>query len=298
MAGNTELLKGSRDKKFSDIAKNIRAYLMIILGTTSCAVAYNCFYDPHSLVVGGFTGLGMIFEKKFGIRVEITNIVLNVPLFLLSLKYIGWEFVGKTLFGVLSLSGALALVPKIALAPSGDILLAALFGGIFDGIGIGLVLYAGGTTGGTDMLAAFIHRFLKSRSIVEIMQVANWLIILLGFSVFGLRSGMYALIALFAITKMSDMIVEGINFARQVYVISDKFQDIADSILEDMNRGVTGINARGMYSRQDKQVLYCVVPTKEIVKLKELVKSIDPKAFVIVSEVREVLGEGFIEDPA
>ena len=112
---------------------------------------------------------------------------LNVPLFLLSVRYIGWEFVGKTLFGVLSLSGAIALVPKIALAPADDILLAAVFGGIFDGIGIGLVLYAGGTTGGTDMLAVFIHRFLKSRSVVEIMQVANWIIILLGFSIFGIR---------------------------------------------------------------------------------------------------------------
>lgn len=238
----------------------------------------------------------MIFEKKFNIPIALTNIVLNVPLFLLSVRYIGWEFVGKTLFGVLSLSGAIALVPKIALAPADDILLAAVFGGIFDGIGIGLVLYAGGTTGGTDMLAVFIHRFLKSRSVVEIMQVANWIIILLGFSVFGISSGMYALIAIFAMTKMSDNIVEGFNFARQVYVISDKSEEIAASIMTDMSRGVTGINAKGMYSKQDKQMLYCVVPTKEIVRLKELVKSIDSKAFVIVSEVREVLGEGFIED--
>lgn len=283
-------------KKNPDIIKLIRPYFIIIFGSISCAIALNCFYDTHSLVVGGFTGLGMIFEKKFNIPIALTNIVLNVPLFLLSVRYIGWEFVGKTLFGVLSLSGAIALVPKIALAPADDILLAAVFGGIFDGIGIGLVLYAGGTTGGTDMLAVFIHRFLKSRSVVEIMQVANWIIILLGFSVFGISSGMYALIAIFAMTKMSDNIVEGFNFARQVYVISDKSEEIAASIMTDMSRGVTGINAKGMYSKQDKQMLYCVVPTKEIVRLKELVKSIDSKAFVIVSEVREVLGEGFIED--
>ena len=203
-------------------------------------------------------------------------------------------FVKKAIIGEISLSAWLAFQPVWNLAGD-DILLAALYGGIIQGVGIGLVFLGGGTTGGTDMLAAIIQKYLQHYSIAQIMQVIDAAIVVVGMYVFGIQKALYAIIAVYLVTKVSDGIIGGMKFSKAAYIITSKPDEVSEMIIKDLDRGVTGIHARGMYSDQDKLMLFCVVSKKEIVTLKEKVDEIDADAFVIVSDAREVHGEGFIE---
>ena len=175
-------------------------------------------------------------------------------------------------------------------------MLSAVYGGVIQGIGIGLVFLGQGTTGGTDMMAAIIQKRLPHYSIAQILQIIDGLVIVVGIYVFGIQRALYAIIAVFLVTKVSDGIIEGLKFSKAAYIITEKPEEISRMIMEDIDRGVTGISARGMYSGVEKLMLFCVVSKKEIVKLKEKIHEIDPGAFVIVSDAREVHGQGFLEN--
>lgn len=276
------------------------SYLMIIVGSASFGVAIQNIYDPTGLVTGGFTGLAIIVKAitgqlmKGGIPLWFTNTVLNIPVFILGYILMGRKFLGRSLFGTLMLSFWLYILPPLDLA-QGDYMLAALFGGLFSGAGVGLVLRANGTTGGTDMVAALIHRKLRHYTVAQIMMILDGCIVLTGLFLFGIRSTLYAIVAIFVATKVSDSVLEGFNYSKAAYIITDQYEEIAKRIMEELDRGLTGLSAKGMYTNEDKCVLYCVVSMKEIVVLKELVSEVDRNAFVIVSDVREVLGEGFLE---
>ena len=192
------------------------------------------------------------------------------------------------------LSVSLYVLPEASYLGS-DLFLSALFGGIISGVGTGLVFLTSCTTGGTDLLAALIQKRLKHYTLAQIMQVLDGLIVVAGASVFGIRTALYALIAIFCVAKVTDGLIEGLKFSKQAYIISEHYREIAEAIMEQMGRGVTSIKARGMYSDQEKRMLFCVVSKKEIVRLKEIVAEFDSSAFVIVSDAREVFGEGFIE---
>ena len=275
-------------------------YIFIFVGTGLLGVAIQCLYDPISLVTGGFTGLSIIVKEVTGNLIEggiplwLTNIVLNIPFFILALKVKGVKFILRTFVGTMLLSAWLYIIPVIDLT-QGDYILAAVFGGVIGGAGMGLVLLAKATTGGTDMVATLIQHKLKHYSVVQIMQILDGMIVLTGLYVFGIKAAMYAIVAIFITTKVSDALMEGFKFSKAAIIISDKHELVAKKILEDLDRGVTGLYAKGMYSGQEKCVLYCVVSQKEIVEVKEMVAMVDPDAFVIVSDAREVLGEGFLE---
>ena len=210
------------------------------------------------------------------------------------MKLSGFQFVKRALVGEICLSFWLAVLPAFDIAGN-DLLLAAVYGGVIQGIGIGLVFLGRGTTGGTDMMAALLQRKLRHYSIAQIMQFIDGAIVLVGMYVFGVQKALYAIIAVYLVTKVSDSLIEGLKFSKQAYIITSKPDEISREIMDKLDRGVTGVHGKGMYSGQDKLLLYCVVGRKEIVALKELVDHIDPDAFVIVSDVREVHGEGFIE---
>lgn len=269
-------------------------YILIFLGAMLMGFAIKNIYAPANMVTGGVSGLAIIFKDLWNVPLWITNTVLNVPLFLAALGVMGWKFIKRTLFATVMLSFSLYIIPEAALTQN-DIFLSALFGGIISGVGTGLVFLTQSTTGGTDMLAALIQKRMKHYTIAQIMQILDGLIVLVGATVFGIRAALYALIAIFCVSKISDGLIEGLKFSKQAYIISDCYQEIADSIMAEMGRGVTGIPARGMYSSSDKNMLFCVVSKKEIVQLRELVARFDSGAFVIVSDVREVFGEGFSE---
>ena len=269
-------------------------YVLIFLGSMLMGFAIKNIYDPANMVTGGVSGLAIIFKDLWNVPLWITNTMLNVPLFLAALGVMGWKFIKRTLFATIMLSVSLYIIPEAAFMQN-DIFLSALFGGIISGVGTGLVFLTQSTTGGTDMLAALIQKRMKHYTIAQIMQILDGLIVLVGATVFGIRAARYALITIFCVAKISDGLIEGLKFSKQAYIISDSYQEIADSIMAEMSRGVTGLPARGMYSDSEKNMLFCVVSKKEIVQLRELVARFDSKAFVIVSDVREVFGEGFSE---
>ncbi|MCR5468223.1 MAG: YitT family protein, partial [Lachnospiraceae bacterium] len=249
-------------------------YVLIIVGTLIMAIGIKDIYDPIGLVTGGFTGLAIIIKAATGGVIEggiplwLTNLVLNVPVFLCALKIKGKSFIGRTLLGTIMLSAWLYVIPEYDLA-MGDYVLAAVFGGVLSGFGTGLIFLAKATTGGTDMVAALFQHYLRHYSIAKIMQFVDGIVVLIGLYVFGLKAALYALVAIFAVTKVSDAIVEGFKFSRAAFIISDKYDEIADLIMERLDRGVTGVLAKGMYSKADRCMLYCVVSSKEIVKIKD-----------------------------
>lgn len=278
----------------------IYEYLLILIGTGVLAFGIACFFDPIGLVTGGVTGLAIVLKSitggiiEGGIPLWFTNAAFNVPMFILAYFLKGKKFIGKSFFGAMALSAWLAVIPQMNLAGD-DMLLSAVFGAVFAGAGMGLVFRTGTTTGGTDLIAALIQLKVRHVSIVQLLQIIDALVIVFGMFVFGLRPTMYAIIAIVVATNISDMVLEGTNYSKAAYIITNEHEKIAQRIMNELERGVTGLHAKGMYTNEEKCMLYCIVSQKEIVVLKDIVNEIDPRAFVIVAEVREVLGEGFQE---
>lgn len=276
-------------------------YILIMAGTSLMALAIKGIFDPVSLVTGGFSGIAIIVKNitegiiEGGIPLWLTNLLLNIPLFVVAIKVKGWRYIAKTIFATIWLSVALWYMPEKNLMPD-DIFLASVFGGVISGLGIGLVLMANATTGGTDTMAAIIQHFIRHYSIAQIMQVLDGVIVLAGAWVFGINRALYAIICIYLVSKVSDGILEGLKFSKLAYIISEHYEEIAKQIMKELDRGATGLDAVGMYSGEKKEVLFCVVSKKEIVKVKDIVRRIDADAFMIVSDVREVFGEGFIEE--
>lgn len=306
-------LKKSSSEKRNEIAVSKRAsmklsgkkpwymeWLLIILGTGLMAVAINSMYDAADLVTGGFSGLAIIIKQlslhftEGGIPLWISNAVLNVPLFLAGFFLGGLSLIGRSLLGSVFLSIWLAVLPVWDIA-GGDLLLAAVYGGVFQGVGIGLVFLGHGNTGGTDMLAVLIQKFMRHLSVSQVMQVVDGLIVLVGIYMFGVQKALYAMISVFLVTRVSDGLIEGLKFSKAACIITDRHQELSEVIMRKLGRGVTAIDARGMYSGHPKTMLYCAVNKKEMVSLKEIVDETDPEAFVIVTDAREVHGKGFLE---
>ena len=275
-------------------------YLFIFMGTGIMALAIQCIFEPIGLVTGGFSGIAIIIRKmtagivEGGVPLWLTNLALNVPVFIAALIIKGRKFLGRTVIGTVLLSFWLYVIPQVDLT-QGDYMLSAVFGGVITGIGIGFVLLAKATTGGTDMVSALIQKYVRHYSVVQILQVIDGMVVLAGLYVFGLKPALYAIVAIFITSKVSDALMEGMKYSKAAFIITDYYKEIADAIMTQLDRGLTGLDATGMYSGDKKTVLYCVVSKKEIVELKDIVAKIDPKAFVIVTDAREVFGEGFLE---
>lgn len=281
-------------------SQNINDMIMEIMGVFLMAIGTNMFYDPTSMVTGGVTGLAIIIKGMTGhiisggIPIWFTNIFVNILLFIGSYRILGKEFLKKTIFTTVMFSVALYVVPVIDVT-QGDYLLAAVFGAVFSGVGIGFVFSVSSSTGGTDVLGAILHKYFRHYGIAQIIMVVDGAVVLLGAMVYGLEAALYATIAVYLTSKVMDGVLEGFKFAKLAFIISDNYTEIADAIMKDMRRGVTGLSARGMYSNAEKQMLVCAVSQKEIIVLMDIVNKNDPRAFMIVTDAREVLGEGFIE---
>ncbi len=271
----------------------------IFAGTFLMALGINLAFDPMGLVCGGVTGLAIVvkyltgFILDGGIPVWLSNLLFNGPLFVVALIKKGKKYIAKTMFATVMLSVWIYLVPIYQLFD--DYVLATLFGGVMTGAGIGMVLARMATTGGTDLLSALIHDKLKHITIPQLLAITDGAIVLLGAVVFGVENAMYAICVVYICAKISDGMLQGLKFAKMAHIISDKAEEIAEIILTDVDRGATGVKVQGMYSKEEKKMLICVVTKKEIVELIDIVHKIDPSAFVIVNDVHEVRGEGFIE---
>lgn len=295
--------------RFTRVFKSWRDYLQIIAGSLITAAAINIFLVPYKIAPGGVTGIATViyYLSRERFPVGITMLVLNVPLFIMGMRFIGGKFILRTLFSTIFLSAAvdatepliryltvyyLANAENVSTRP--DLLLYSIFGGFIMGIGLGLVFRSGATTGGTDLAARILHHFIPGMTMGQLMLLVDSSVILLAAAVFNsFLLALYAILSLYLSTKVIDTILEGVNYAKAVYIISDKSYEIAQRIMTDLDRGVTAFKGTGMYTGRDKNVLYCVLHRGQLQQLKELVTAVDPDAFMILSDVREVLGEGF-----
>jgi uncharacterized membrane-anchored protein YitT (DUF2179 family) len=278
----------------------LKKYTSIIIGAILMAAAVNLVFEPIGLVTGGVSGLGIVVKKltdsliKGGLPIWLFTVICNIPLFLAALKIKGFRFILSAALGTIIYILALYIIP-VSDYIFDDILLASVIGGAISGAGMGMVFSAAASTGGTDLLASLIHKYKRHLSVPQILIVIDAVIIVAGALTFGIGKALYAIIAVFINAKVSDGLLEGLKFAKMAYIISDEYEKIAAAILTTLDRGVTGLNATGMYSNKERKMLFCVVSKKEIVQITEISKKIDPNSFVIVSDVREVMGEGFIE---
>lgn len=275
--------------------KLVCSYGVITIGTFLMALGTNFIYEPMSMVTGGFSGVGIILHALFGIPIWSVMLILNVPLFFLAKKRHGRVFLVQSLYAMLSFSLWLAVLPVISVADK-DYVMAALLGGVLQGTGLGLVFSTGSTTGGTDLLSNLLHPLFPIVRIPNLLGIIDGIIVVAGMVLFGIRTALYAMVAVFVTSKIMDGVTAGMRYAKVLYVISDESQQIAQLVMEKLQRGVTALKGSGMYSGKEKQVLMCVISRREAVDLVKLIKEADERAFVIIADAREVMGEGFGEN--
>jgi len=275
-----------------NLSKNLRAYVIITVGVTLSALALNLFLVPRKIAPGGFSGIATILYYLFNFPVGTTIFALNIPLFIIGIIKLGKGFGIRTFYALIIYSLLADILPKYDLA--GDTFLASIYGGLLMGIGTGIIIINGATTGGSDMAAKIISAQFKSISVSNAMFVIDFFVIMAAGIVFEVQSALYALVSIYLSTKMVEFFTVGFSRAKAFLIISGKGDEIASFVLHEMNRGVTRLQATGGYSKTPVPALLCMIERRtEIVKLKRAVKQIDPQAFLIMWESSEVLGEGF-----
>ncbi len=298
-----------------DNRRRLRDTGMLLVGSLLAAVAVNVFYVPVKLTMGGVSGIVSIIFQLTG-RGEFLPFgvlfgLLNIPLLVLGWRVIHLKFVWRSLVGTVAYSIMIDLTRPALSAfydayldrPLGDgvadPLIFCLIGGVLYGVGLGLVFRGGYTTGGTDILAMVIRKKTGLLSIGQFLLIMDALIILASAIAYraqpepGFLLALYSFIAMYLTSKSIDVLLEGFDYCRTAYIISGKSDEIATCIMQKLQRGVTGLNGQGMYTGEDKKVLLCVLSRRQVPEVKQIVADIDPDAFIIVQEAREVLGEGF-----
>jgi uncharacterized membrane-anchored protein YitT (DUF2179 family) len=272
-------------------------YGMITLGGVLFGLSMAFFMVPYHVAPGGISGIAIILNHLAGWPTGVLMAMLEIPIFFLGLRYLGVNFSIKVLYATIMTSFftfifADLMQLKMELAAH-DLLLAPIFGSVLMGAGLGLIIKAGAATSGSGTIARIINHY-SNFTIGTAIGIINSIVILLAWIVFrDATAAMYGLISLYLCSKVTDIIVEGVSYARAAFIISARSDEIADMILYDMTRGATALKGRGLYTSQDREVLLCVVERKEISNLVRNVKAIDRRAFIIITEVYEVLGEGF-----
>ena len=270
----------------------IKEYIIVALACVVMAFNINYFFVGNKLAQGGVSGLSLIIHYLSNIDVSYLYFALNIPLIILAYIFLGKNFLLKTLFATFVLSVFLKVFASFS-EPLDDILLAAIFGGAINGIAIGIVFYAGGSTGGMDIVAKIVNKY-TGIPISRILLATDFIVLSMVAVIFGKVIFMYTLISLVISSKMIDIIQVGIYSAKGVTIITTKEDEIRKRIMEDTKRGITLINAKGGYTQKEIGMLYCVVGQYQLIRVKTIVKEVDPSAFMIVADVHEVIGNGFL----
>lgn len=276
---------------------NIKAFLFntvgLIVGSFVMACATAFFLLPNKLSTGGFSGLATIVYYLLHVPVGTAMIVLNVPLFFIAFFRIGKGFIVKSIAGTIFLSLFLNFLEKFPAATS-DRFLACIYGGIIMGIGTAIILKVSGSTGGSDLLSYIVRSFNDKFRSGDLIIGIDTVIIMLSIIVFKeIEIGLYSAIAIYLMGKMIDIIFEGVNFTKVLFIITDKSEEIAKIVGQVVKRGSTGIYAKGMHTNQDKTMLFCVGSRNEVARIKSIATKIDNKAFIVIFNAREAWGKGF-----
>ena len=289
MTGEGIALKDNR------ISHLLRKYLTIVLGCVLYAVGFRFFLYPNNITSGGVVGTAMIVNQLTGLPVGVMTILLNVPLFLVAWRHFGLDFLIGSLAGMALSSVLVDLFAGFGIVATNDPMLASVIGGVIKGAGLGIVYYVGATTGGIDIVVKILRRRLASVNFGTIMLLLDTGIIAAYAMVLGrYESAMYSLICMYVTTKVVDLVLYGIDNACLCYIISDNTARITQEIVSGpLHRGVTLLDGKGAYSGSHRDVLMCVIKRQQIGQLKRLVKAYDEKAFFIVTNAKNVFGNGF-----
>ena len=280
-------------EKLNKAAKReqLLAWLQIVLGCVIGAAAYPTFLDPGKIAPGGLTGVAMILKHLWGWDIGITSLILNIPLFIVGYKAMGRVFAFRSLAATILFSLMIDLLPLKAITV--EPILGTLYGGILLGIGLGFILRGGATTGGTDMAARMVHRYLPFLSVGMFLFLIDCLVVVAAWIFIGSSEALYALICIFITGKAVDMVMLGLSSNKACFVITSEWETVSRRLMTEMDRGVTQLSARGAYSGTERPVVLCVLPPQEVSRLKEIVRQEDEKAFMFITEAHEALGEGF-----
>ncbi|MFD1422844.1 YitT family protein [Laceyella tengchongensis] len=271
--------------------KSLKRITFILLGAILVAVALEIFLVPNEVIDGGIVGISIIFAHLSGLNLGVLLFVLNLPFFFIGYKQIGKTFALSTLLGVIVMSVGTNLLHSVP-GLTDDPLLAAVFGGIILGIGVGLVIRNGGSLDGTEILAILFNKKLPL-SVGQTVMIFNLFILGSAGFVFGWDRAMYSLMAYFIAFKMIDVVIEGFDETKSVWIISDKPEELGNCILQRLGRGVTYLNGEGAYTGDSKKVIFCVVTRLEEAKLKLIVEDVDPQAFLAIGHIHDVQGGRF-----
>ena len=282
---------GKRQVKF----RMIFDYFMLAVGGLLMSVGINLFLAPNVIAPGGVTGFSVVVRELTTIPIYVTNLCINIPLFIFGAKILGKKTAIRTFFTTLVFTLGLKFIP---LRPvTGDLLLAAAFGGVIHGLGMGINFKFEGTTGGTDLAGLIFSNINPRLKVSSFMLAINSFVVLLAGVVEGRAEiTLYSVIAVYATSKLVDIVLEGPGYSKGFYIITYKPEEVADALMKRLHRGVTALKGKGMYTKEERDVLLCAVHRSEFTAVKEIIQEIDPKAFIMITEMTEVLGEGFTSE--
>ena len=275
------------------IKKYIYEIFFIMIGTMAMAVGTSLLLLPNQLSSGGFSGIATITYYLFHWRMGYVILALNIPFFILAFIRIGKDFVIKSILGTAFLSFFIDLFDRYE-ALTSDRFLACIYGGILIGIGTSFILKVGASTGGSDMVSYIVKSFSPNFSTGNLIVLFDAIVITLNVICFKqLEIGLYSAISIYLMGKVIDIVFEGVGFSKMILIVSKEYEQISKEIEDKIERGTTGIYSKGMYTNEEKMTLMCIASRREIIKIKQIANQIDPKSFIIISNVREVYGKGF-----
>lgn len=275
------------------MAKIIREIAGVSGGVILTALGLDVFLIPNKIAAGGVSGLSTVLHYLTGVPVGAAMLALNVPLFVAGIYRLGLKFGFRSLYGTVALSCAVDALAPFVPPFTGDNLLACLFGGVLTGLGLGVVFRFRGTTGGTDLAAAILRTYTGA-NVGQLLFAVDAAVVLTAGLVFrSAELAMYALLTIFVAAWLIDTVQEGFSYAKAFIIVSGRAREVAAAVLHDLGRGATAWTARGLYTGAEREVVLTVVHRSEVTRLKDIVYGIDPRAFVILADVHEVLGEGF-----
>lgn len=281
----------------SKVLRTIKEYSLITVGALVAALGISWFLAPHAIVSGGASGIAIIINKLTGFPIGVSVLLINIPLFIAGVIFLGNSFGIKSLYGAFVFS-ILLDATAIDVILTQNLLMSSVFGGALLGIGFGFIFLSGATSGGTDILASLGNKAVPAIDIGKWFFIIDIIIIFCGTAFFrNTELLLTGIISLFLNSWVLDYIISGANTAKMVYVISDRSQQIAAEIMKSLKRGVTGVSAQGMYTGDERTMLMCIVKRFELQKLERIVEWVDPAAFIILTQAHQVTGEGFVNYP-
>lgn len=275
------------------LKKNFARYATIALGASLLGISINTFLLPHHMLSGGISGIAIILHFIFNAPIGALVAALNIPIFYSAYKFLDRESVFIGLYGMVIFAGGIdATSFLVSYNLTDDILLAAIFGGVLTGVGSGLVFRVNGNTGGADIIAVIVKKYY-ALDVGSVMFTINVLLMIISAFLFGFKPAMYTLISMYVGATVTNRVIEGFNHKKTVMIISDHCEEIAAAILSEIGRGVTFLQGEGAFTHQERKLIFVVVTLTQIAKIKVIIQTTDPKAFIIIQDATEVSGHGF-----